>query len=104
VLTSHARLSQGGPRRNQKCQVLTPSGDPIPRLYNAGELGSFWRCSRAPTPPDKVPGARAFGLSYTHLDSSAFGSGTGTFRNFQPPSLRAGPLAATLPASISNPS
>ena len=34
--------TQGGPRRNEKCQVLTPSGDPIPRLYSAGELGSFW--------------------------------------------------------------
>jgi succinate dehydrogenase/fumarate reductase flavoprotein subunit len=34
--------TQGGPRRNDKCQVLTPSGDPIPRLYSAGELGSFW--------------------------------------------------------------
>jgi succinate dehydrogenase/fumarate reductase flavoprotein subunit len=34
--------TQGGPRRNDECQVLTPSGDPIPRLYSAGELGSFW--------------------------------------------------------------
>jgi succinate dehydrogenase/fumarate reductase flavoprotein subunit len=34
--------TQGGPRRNEKCQVVTPSGDPIPRLYSAGELGSFW--------------------------------------------------------------
>jgi succinate dehydrogenase/fumarate reductase flavoprotein subunit len=34
--------TQGGPRRNAKCQVVTPSGDPIPRLYSAGELGSFW--------------------------------------------------------------
>jgi succinate dehydrogenase/fumarate reductase flavoprotein subunit len=34
--------TQGGPRRNEKCQVLTPSGDAIPRLYSAGELGSAW--------------------------------------------------------------
>jgi succinate dehydrogenase/fumarate reductase flavoprotein subunit len=34
--------TQGGPRRNEKCQVVTPSGAPIPRLYSAGELGSFW--------------------------------------------------------------
>jgi hypothetical protein len=34
--------TQGGPRRNDKCQVITPSGDAVPRLYSAGELGSFW--------------------------------------------------------------
>ncbi len=34
--------TQGGPRRNSKCQVVTPNGQPIPRLYSAGELGSFW--------------------------------------------------------------
>jgi succinate dehydrogenase/fumarate reductase flavoprotein subunit len=34
--------TQGGPRRNEKCQVVTPAGDPIPRLYSAGELGSAW--------------------------------------------------------------
>jgi succinate dehydrogenase/fumarate reductase flavoprotein subunit len=34
--------TQGGPRRNPKCQVVTPAGQPIPRLYSAGELGSFW--------------------------------------------------------------
>ncbi len=34
--------TQGGPRRNPKCQVITPTGEPIPRLYSAGELGSFW--------------------------------------------------------------
>lgn len=34
--------TQGGPRRNEKCQVITPTGEPIPRLYSAGELGSFW--------------------------------------------------------------
>lgn len=34
--------TQGGPRRNEKCQVITPTGERIPRLYSAGELGSFW--------------------------------------------------------------
>lgn len=33
---------QGGPRRNVECEVLDMSGDPIPHLYSAGELGSFW--------------------------------------------------------------
>jgi succinate dehydrogenase/fumarate reductase flavoprotein subunit len=34
--------TQGGPRRNSRCQVVDPNGQPIPRLYSAGELGSFW--------------------------------------------------------------
>ena len=34
--------TQGGPKRNAKCQVLRPDNSPIPRLYSAGELGSFW--------------------------------------------------------------
>jgi hypothetical protein len=34
--------TQGGPKRNSKCQVLDSYGEPIPRLYTAGELGSFW--------------------------------------------------------------
>jgi succinate dehydrogenase/fumarate reductase flavoprotein subunit len=34
--------TQGGPRRNSKCQVVDPNGQPIARLYTAGELGSFW--------------------------------------------------------------
>ena len=34
--------TQGGPRRNKNCQVVDPFGEPIPRLYTAGELGSFW--------------------------------------------------------------
>jgi succinate dehydrogenase/fumarate reductase flavoprotein subunit len=34
--------TQGGPKRNPKCQVLDPFDQPIPRLYTAGELGSFW--------------------------------------------------------------
>ncbi len=34
--------TQGGPKRNSKCQVVDPYDQPIPRLYSAGELGSFW--------------------------------------------------------------
>jgi succinate dehydrogenase/fumarate reductase flavoprotein subunit len=34
--------TQGGPKRNPKCQVVDPDDKPIPRLYSAGELGSFW--------------------------------------------------------------
>jgi succinate dehydrogenase/fumarate reductase flavoprotein subunit len=34
--------TQGGPQFNVKCQVVDPYGDPIPKLYKAGELGSFF--------------------------------------------------------------
>jgi len=34
--------TQGGPRRNEKAQILRPDGAPIPRLYSAGELGSIY--------------------------------------------------------------
>jgi succinate dehydrogenase/fumarate reductase flavoprotein subunit len=34
--------TQGGPRRNEKGQVLRPDGSAIPRLYSAGELGSIY--------------------------------------------------------------
>ena len=34
--------TQGGPRRNAKCQVVDPDNQPILGLYSAGELGSFW--------------------------------------------------------------
>jgi succinate dehydrogenase/fumarate reductase flavoprotein subunit len=34
--------TQGGPRRNALSQVVDPFGNAIPRLYSAGELGSFW--------------------------------------------------------------
>ena len=34
--------TQGGPRRNEKAQVLRPNGSPVPRLYSAGELGSIY--------------------------------------------------------------
>ena len=33
--------TQGGPRRNEKGQILQPNGRLIPRLYSAGELGSI---------------------------------------------------------------
>ena len=32
--------TQGGPRRNAKNEILDPEGNPIPRLYGGGELGS----------------------------------------------------------------
>lgn len=32
----------GGPRRNTSCEILDTEGNPIPHLYGAGELGSFW--------------------------------------------------------------
>jgi succinate dehydrogenase/fumarate reductase flavoprotein subunit len=34
--------TQGGPKRNAKCQIVDPFEQPIPRLYSAGEMGSFW--------------------------------------------------------------
>ncbi len=34
--------TQGGPRRNEKAQILRPDGTPIPRLYSSGELGSIY--------------------------------------------------------------
>jgi succinate dehydrogenase/fumarate reductase flavoprotein subunit len=34
--------TQGGPRRNPRCEIVDPDNQPIPRLYSAGELGSFW--------------------------------------------------------------
>ena len=34
--------TQGGPRRNHLAQILNAYGDPIPRLYSAGELGSIY--------------------------------------------------------------
>lgn len=34
--------TQGGPRRNEKAEVLDSFGIPIPGLYSAGELGSMW--------------------------------------------------------------
>ena len=34
--------TQGGPKRNAKAQVLDVNGEPIKRLYSAGELGSIF--------------------------------------------------------------
>jgi succinate dehydrogenase/fumarate reductase flavoprotein subunit len=34
--------TQGGPRRNEKAQIVRPDGSPIGRLYSAGELGSIY--------------------------------------------------------------
>jgi len=34
--------TQGGPKRNAKAQVLYVNGEPIKRLYSAGELGSIF--------------------------------------------------------------
>jgi succinate dehydrogenase/fumarate reductase flavoprotein subunit len=34
--------TQGGPRRNERGQVVRPDNSPIPRLYSAGELGSIF--------------------------------------------------------------
>lgn len=34
--------TQGGPRRNEKGQIVRPDGKPIARLYSAGELGSIY--------------------------------------------------------------
>jgi hypothetical protein len=34
--------TQGGPRRNERGQIVRPDGTRIPRLYSAGELGSIY--------------------------------------------------------------
>jgi succinate dehydrogenase/fumarate reductase flavoprotein subunit len=34
--------TQGGPRRNERAQIVRPDRTPIPRLYSAGELGSIY--------------------------------------------------------------
>lgn len=34
--------TQGGPRRNERGEVLAPNGRPVPGLFAAGELGSIW--------------------------------------------------------------
>ncbi|MBI4295806.1 MAG: FAD-dependent oxidoreductase [Chloroflexi bacterium] len=34
--------TMGGPRRDGKARIINTSGQPIPRLYSAGELGSLW--------------------------------------------------------------
>jgi hypothetical protein len=34
--------TQGGPKRNEKAQIVDTAGNPIKRLYSAGELGSMF--------------------------------------------------------------
>lgn len=34
--------TQGGPRRNEKGEILDIAGKPIPHLYESGELGDIW--------------------------------------------------------------
>ncbi len=34
--------TQGGPRRNEKAQIMGTNGQPIPRLYSAGEFGAIY--------------------------------------------------------------
>ncbi|MDP6101418.1 MAG: FAD-binding protein, partial [Dehalococcoidia bacterium] len=34
--------TQGGPKRNHRAQILNVDGDPIARLYAAGEFGSVY--------------------------------------------------------------
>jgi succinate dehydrogenase/fumarate reductase flavoprotein subunit len=34
--------TMGGPERNERGQVVDHDGEPIPRLYEAGALGSIW--------------------------------------------------------------
>ncbi len=34
--------TQGGPRRNERGQIVRPDDTPIPRLYSAGEMGSIY--------------------------------------------------------------
>lgn len=34
--------TRGGPRKNAKMEILDTDGNPIPHLYGAGELGSFY--------------------------------------------------------------
>ena len=42
--------TQGGPRRNSKAEVIDTNGNPIPRLYSAGEMGEvisyLYQCER----------------------------------------------------------
>ncbi len=52
--------TQGGPKRNARAQVLDKNDNPIPRLYAAGELGSFFFPLYETT--SNVPEALAFGL------------------------------------------
>lgn len=40
-LTWTLDFTEGGPKRNGQCQTIDVWGEPIPRLYNTGEFGSF---------------------------------------------------------------
>lgn len=51
--------TQGGPKHNKFCEVLDPDNKPIPRLYAAGELGSFFGFLYQPG--TNYPEAWAFG-------------------------------------------
>ena len=51
--------TQGGPKHNAQAQVLNKNDKPIPRLYAAGELGSFF--SPLYEGASNVPEAMAFG-------------------------------------------
>ena len=41
-LTPAMLNTQGGPRRNERAQIVRPDGTAIPRLYSSGELGSIY--------------------------------------------------------------
>lgn len=34
--------TDGGPRRNERAQIINTDGEPIPNLYSSGEFGSLW--------------------------------------------------------------
>jgi len=51
--------TQGGPKHNKYAQILDPDNKPIPRLYAAGELGSFFGFLYQPG--TNYPEAWAFG-------------------------------------------
>ncbi|SFG58722.1 FAD-dependent oxidoreductase [Oribacterium sp. WCC10] len=36
--------TQGGPKRNENAQILDTTGNPIPHLYSAGEMGGITAC------------------------------------------------------------
>jgi len=52
--------TQGGPRHNHLAQTLDVEGNPIPRLYTPGELGSFF--GHLYQGGSNLPEALAFGL------------------------------------------
>jgi succinate dehydrogenase/fumarate reductase flavoprotein subunit len=52
--------TQGGPKHNARCQVLGVNNQPIPRLYAAGEFGSFFGFLYQGG--SNLPEALAFGL------------------------------------------